>query len=283
MTGYGKASCEINGKKITVELRSVNSKQLDLNLRMPSVYRDKEAEMRAVISKQAERGKVDCFVNVEFTGETGPASIDTKLAKNYYNELTSLAKELNISADNLLTNILRMPEVLRTDRSEPDEKEFKALLSCFEQAVKEFIKFREAEGAVLEKELQQRIASIAKLLGEVKKLDEQRIPSVRERLQKSVAALKEEVDANRFEQELIYYIEKLDIAEEKLRLQTHCDYFTVTMKEASSGRKLGFISQEIGREINTIGSKANDAPIQKLVVQMKDELEKVKEQLLNVL
>lgn len=283
MTGYGKASCEVNGKKITVEVRSVNSKQLDLNLRMPSVYRDKEAEMRAVLSKQAERGKVDCFVNVEFTGETGPAGIDTKLAKNYYNELTSLAKELNINADNLLTNILRMPEVLRSDRSEPDEKEFKALLSCFEQAVKEFIKFREAEGAVLEKELQQRVGSIAKLLGEVKKLDEQRIPSVRERLQKSVAALKEEVDANRFEQELIYYIEKLDIAEEKLRLQTHCDYFIATMKEASSGRKLGFISQEIGREINTIGSKANDAPIQKLVVQMKDELEKVKEQLLNVL
>ena len=283
MTGFGKAVLELPGKKITVEVRSLNSKQLDLNLRVPSLYREKEAELRSEISKTVERGKVDLGIYSESTGEASAVSVNLPLAKNYYQELKTLAKELNEKNDHLLPIVVKMPDVFRNERQELDEKEWKEVAGTVSAALAAFNVFRADEGKTLKKELLGRIDAITGLLEEVKKLDEKRIPAVRERLQKSVDELKEKVDQNRFEQELIYYIEKFDITEEKVRLLTHCEYFRKTIEEASSGRKLGFISQEIGREINTIGSKANDAGIQKLVVQMKDDLEKVKEQLLNVL
>ena len=283
MTGFGKSVIELPGKKITVEVRSLNSKQLDINLRMPGLYREKEAELRSVLSKNTERGKVDLGIHSESTGESGMASINMPLAKNYHSELKLLAKELNEKGDSLLPLVIKMPDVFKSERQELDEAEWKKIWACVQEALNGFNTFRKTEGNTLEKEITSRISTILELLQQVKTLDEKRIPSVRERLQKSVDELKEKVDQNRFEQELIYYIEKFDITEEKVRLKTHCDYFIATMKEESSGRKLGFITQEIGREINTIGSKANDAGIQKLVVQMKDELEKVKEQLLNVL
>jgi uncharacterized protein (TIGR00255 family) len=283
MTGFGKAVLELPGKKITVEVRSLNSKQLDLNLRVPSLYREKEAELRSEISKTVERGKVDLGIYSESTGEASAVSVNLPLAKNYYQELKTLAKELNEKNDHLLPIVVKMPDVFRNERQELDEKEWKEVAGTVSAALAAFNVFRADEGKTLKRELLGRIDAITGLLEEVKKLDEKRIPAVRERLQKSVDELKEKVDQNRFEQELIYYIEKFDITEEKVRLLTHCEYFRKTIEEASSGRKLGFISQEIGREINTIGSKANDAGIQKLVVQMKDDLEKVKEQLLNVL
>jgi uncharacterized protein (TIGR00255 family) len=283
MTGFGKSVVELPGKKITIEVRSLNSKQLDINLRLPSLYREKESELRSEISKQVERGKLDLSVYSESTGESGGVNINMALAKNYYHELKALASELNEKADHLLPLVVKLPDVFKNERQDLDEKEWKEVRACFMKALESFNAFRSDEGKTLEREISSRINAISALLDEVKQLDEKRIPAVRERLHKGVAELKDKVDQNRFEQELIYYIEKFDITEEKVRLHTHCEYFIKTMKEESSGRKLGFITQEIGREINTIGSKANDAGIQKLVVQMKDELEKVKEQLLNVL
>ncbi len=284
MTGFGKSNLELSGKKISIEIRSLNSKQLDLNLRVPSSYREKESEIRGEISRTVERGKVDFSIYIEYTADSGLASINKDLAKAYYRELKSLAEELNEKTD-CLSLTLRIPEVLRSEKQELDENEWKSIQKGMQEAIAAFNRFREDEGKVLAKEFIKRIEIIASLLEEVKKMDPQRILGIKERILKNLAELgeKDKVDTNRFEQELIYYIEKLDITEEKLRLKTHCDYFLTTLKEASSGRKLGFISQEIGREINTIGSKANDAGIQKLVVQMKDELEKIKEQLLNVL
>jgi uncharacterized protein (TIGR00255 family) len=285
MTGYGKAVKELPQKKITVEVRSLNSKQLDLNVRMPSVYREKESEVRGEISKTVERGKVDVSVYVENASEEAVANLNKTLIAAYHKELKKVAESLGEKTDDILSLVMRMPDVMKSERQEPDEEEWKAIYSAIVESVKAFSKFREDEGAVLEKEFVERINIIAKKLEEIVGLDPQRAANVRERLQKSLAesSAKDAVDMNRFEQEIIYYLEKFDITEEKLRLKTHCDYFLKTMKEDSSGRKLGFIAQEIGREINTIGSKANDAGIQKFVVEMKDELEKIKEQLLNVL
>lgn len=285
MTGFGKAVCELPQKKISVEIRSLNSRQLDLNIRIPSLYRDKESEIRSEISKSAERGKVDISVFVESVGEAAQAGINHTLAKAYYNDLKKLAESVGEKRDEFLSLVIRMPEVLRQDRQELDDTEWKSVYETIKKALDAFNQFRTDEGKVLAEEFTNRIGIIRAKLAEVIALDPQRAATVKERIQKnlvdSVGA--ENVDKNRFEQEIIYYLEKLDITEEKLRLQTHCDYFLQTMKEDSSGRKLGFIAQEIGREINTIGSKANDADIQKVVVQMKDELEKIKEQLLNVL
>lgn len=283
MTGFGKHVSELPDKKITVEVRSLNSKQLDLNVRIPGLYREKELELRSEIGRIVERGKVDISIYSESTGVEKSVSINKSLAINYYNELQALAGELGEKSEDYLSLIVKMPDVLRPERQELDEKEWAAVKAAVDKALAAFNNFREDEGRVLAKDFEERVNTIMRLLDEVLELDKQRVPSVRERLQKAVAELSEKIDQNRFEQELIYYIEKLDITEEKLRLRTHCEYFLKTMKEASSGRKLGFITQEIGREINTIGSKANDAGIQKLVVRMKDELEKLKEQLLNVL
>ncbi len=283
MTGYGKASGELPGKKITVELRSLNSRQFDLSLRVPGLYREKESELRTELSRQSERGKIDFSIYSELTAGASAATINKTLAKSYYNELKALSEELNEPHSDFVSLVLKMPDVLKSERQELDESEWKTVRQMVDRAIEDFKKFRTDEGKVLANEFTRRIKGIADLLEEVVRLDTGRIPQIREKLSKAVAELSGKVDQNRFEQELIYYIEKLDISEEKLRLKTHLDYFLKTMSEPSSGRKLGFITQEIGREINTIGSKANDAGVQKLVVQMKDELEKVKEQLLNVL
>ncbi|MBI3509415.1 MAG: YicC family protein [Bacteroidetes bacterium] len=285
MTGYGKSVCELPQKKVTIEIRSLNSRQLDLNLRMPSVYREKESDIRSEISKNAERGKIDFSIFIESTMEEPAATINQSLAASYHKELKKLSKHLGEKSDNLLSIVMRLPDVLKNERQELDEKEWKLVNKSIAEALQSFSKFRADEGKTLSKEFTSRIHLILEKLEGIIALDPQRAANVRERLEKNLAeaVARENVDKNRFEQELIYYLEKLDITEEKLRLKTHCDYFLKTMKEDSNGRKLGFISQEIGREINTIGSKANDAGIQKLVVEMKDELEKIKEQLLNVL
>jgi uncharacterized protein (TIGR00255 family) len=287
MTGFGKATTEIPGKKVTVEVRSLNSKQLDLNLRLPYLYKEKELELRADISKQIERGKVDISVFTESTLDLLPVSINRKLAKIYYNELKSLSEELDELNPNLLALVVKMPDVMKAEREilDLDEEEWKQVKTTVDRAIEAFQKFRSDEGSTLSNEFSNRISLIDKLLAEVIIMDAPRVENIRTRIKNSLAEAieKEKIDQNRFEQELIYYIEKLDITEEKLRLKTHIDYFINTMNEPASGRKLGFITQEIGREINTIGSKANDATVQKLVVQMKDELEKIKEQLLNVL
>ena len=285
MTGFGKSVCELPQKKVTIEIRSLNSKQLDLNIRMPSLYRDKEPEIRSELSKFAERGKVDCTIFAEGTVDGGSATINHTLARAYYKELKALSQELGEERKDFLSLIVKMPDVMKQDKQELDENEWKIIFACLKTAMDAFAKFRDDEGKVLENELTTRIGIIHTKLAEVTALDPARAASVRERLQKNLieAVGADKADQNRFEQELIYYLEKLDITEEKLRLQTHLDYFIQTMKEPGAGRKLGFIAQEIGREINTIGSKANDAGIQMVVVQMKDELEKIKEQLLNVL
>lgn len=287
MTGFGKATVEIPGKKVTVEVRSLNSKQLDLNLRLPYLYKEKELELRADISKQIERGKVDLTVFTEATQDSLPVAINKTLAKTYYKELKALSDELDEVTPNLLALVVKMPDVMKAEREvvELDEVEWKQIKSTVDKAIESFQKFRDDEGKTLSNEFTTRIGLIDNLLTEVIKMDSARVENIRSRIKNSLSEVieKEKIDQNRFEQELVYYIEKLDITEEKLRLKTHIDYFLNTMKEAGSGRKLGFISQEIGREINTIGSKANDATVQKLVVQMKDELEKIKEQLLNVL
>ena len=287
MTGFGKASSEFSTKKITVEIRSLNSKQLDLNLRMPYIYKEKELELRSEISKQIERGKVDISIYTESIQETLPIAINKTLAKTYYNELKSLAEELKEVNTDLFRLTMKMPDVLKAEKEvvEFDVEEWKAVKATVDSAIEAFQKFRDDEGKTLSNEFEMRIGIIDKLLTEVISYDAARVENIRTRIKNNIADVieKEKIDENRFEQELIYYIEKLDITEEKLRLKTHLDYFTATMKELGSGRKLGFIAQEIGREINTIGSKANDSSVQKLVVQMKDELEKIKEQLLNVL
>lgn len=286
MTGYGKAVCELPQKKVTVEMRSLNSRQLDLGMRVSSAYRDKEAELRSELARQVERGKVDFSIFVEFTGDSGLVSVNKPLAMNYHSALKKLAHDIGEDERaNYLPLIVKMPDVLKQEKLEVDENEWKQVAQTVQEAIRNFNSFREDEGKTLSREFEDRIGIIRSKLEEVKALDPQRAAGIRERISKNLDEFigAEKIDRNRFEQELIYYLEKLDITEEKLRLLTHCDYFSKTMQEASSGRKLGFISQEIGREINTIGSKANDAGIQRLVVEMKDELEKIKEQLLNVL
>lgn len=286
MTGFGKANVEVNGKTIIAEVRSLNSKQLDLNLKLPSLYRSKELELRNICAKLIERGKVDIAVYFENKDAERSLSLNTKLAKVYYHEFRKLAIELGEPGSDLLAQVLKIPEVMKAEIQEADEQEENLVKLCIEKAIEAFSEFRTAEGNVLEQEFLMRIENISSLLKKIEAMDVLRAAAVRKRIEKNVEELieKERIDQNRLEQELIYYIEKIDITEEKLRLKTHCDYFLKTMKEEESvGRKLGFITQEIGREINTIGSKANDSEIQKAVVQMKDELEKIKEQLLNVL
>lgn len=283
MTGFGKAIVSLKGKMATIEVRSLNSRQLDLNLRLSSLVRPYENDIRNMVSTAAERGKVDAAVFIESSNGVSVPAIDKKLVKVYYTELKKLAKELQAPGSDLLGQVLRMPEVMRPEKTELEEKEWKAVKEGINKALAQLQKFRADEGRSLQKEFEKRIKLILDGLKAIETLDGQRVQRVKTRLQQSVAELQGQYDANRFEAELIYYLEKLDITEEKVRLKTHCDYFLSAMKEAGNGRKLGFISQEIGREINTIGSKANDAEMQKRVVEMKDELEKIKEQINNVL
>lgn len=284
MTGFGKSLVQLPSKKISVEIKSLNSKNLDLNARIPGQYREKELYLRNKISKSLTRGKVDFTVFIEVTGEETSAEINAAVVKKYISQLKEISKPDGEENIRFLDMALRLPDSMRTSREEFDAKEFSHVEAAVDQALKEINDFRSAEGAALEKELDLRITNIKALLGEVIILDPERIAQVKTRLEKGVSELRERVDENRFEQELIFYIEKLDITEEKVRLENHLNYFTQNLKsEESNGKKLAFISQEMGREINTIGSKSNFAPMQQVVVQMKDELEKIKEQLLNIL
>lgn len=281
MTGFGKSVVQLPAKKITVELKSLNSKSLDVNTRIPSQYREKELQMRSTIANALIRGKVDFGLYVEITGEETSSKVNEVVVRQYIQQLKNI---VDGDETELLKMAVRMPDTLKTERNDIDEEEFAAITRVLEEAITEIKTFRLEEGKALEKDFLLRIRNISALLEQVKKLDPERMTQVRERLEKAVADMRENVDKNRFEQELIYYLEKYDITEEKVRLANHLDYFLSSLQsEESNGRKLGFICQEIGREINTIGSKANFAPMQKLVVQMKDELEKIKEQVLNVL
>src|ERR1700744_3412683 len=287
MTGYGIASFEAGSAKYTVEIKSLNSKFLELTLRLPKAFSEKEFQLRNECTRQIERGKVSLSINVEQqNGVVKAAGIDAGLLKNYLSQLKAVSAELGEPSGNLLPLALGLPEVVKYDEETVSEEEWKVVERTFQQALAAFQQFRSDEGNVLEQDVKARIALILKNLQLVEIEEPKRVPLVRERLEQFLAeaAGRENVDQNRLEQELIYYIDKLDITEEKIRLKSHCEYFLETLKSAdANGKKLGFISQEIGREINTLGSKANDANIQKLVVGMKEELEKIKEQLLNVL
>jgi uncharacterized protein (TIGR00255 family) len=281
MTGFGKHVVQLPSKKITIEIKSLNSKSLDLNARIPSAYREKELEIRKIIAGSLERGKVDFGLFMEVSGDETSSIVNEGVVKAYMKQLRAIAGGDDIR---LLEMAVRLPDALKTERDDIDEDEYHAILGALQNALGEINKFRTEEGQVLERDFEERIGTLHSLLNAVAAMDNDRLATIRERLQKAVADLKADLDANRFEQELIYYLEKYDITEEKVRLANHLDYFSTTLKaEGSNGKKLGFISQEIGREINTIGSKANFAPMQQLVVQMKDELEKIKEQMLNVL
>ena len=281
MTGYGKAEIELHQKKVTVEIKTLNSKNLDLNVRIPSFYREKELEIRRNLSKQLVRGKIDFSIFIESTGSQTSTVINKEVVNNYIDQLRSIAVT---SPENLLEIAMRLPDTLKTEREQLDEDEWLVIGKAIDEALVKVLKFRLDEGSVLKQDFTNRINTIQELSEQVVSLDEERLQKMREKLEKAIAELKQTVDENRFEQELVYYLEKLDITEEKVRLNNHLDYFLQELdSDISNGKKLGFISQEIGREVNTTGSKSNFAPMQKVVVQMKDELEKIKEQLLNVL
>lgn len=283
MTGFGKSVIQLPGKKITIEIKSLNSKNLDLNARIPSSYREKELAIRNLVAKSLERGKVDIGLYVESTGEVTNTKVNEVVVKEYMRQLEAIAPG-TVSPEEQIKMAVRLPDALKVEREELDETEYTAILKNLHSALSEINTYRADEGATLKTEFELRISNIQRLLNEVITLDIDRLASVKIRLEKAVADLKAELDENRFEQELIYYLEKYDITEEKVRLKNHLDYFTDALNsDDSNGKKLAFIGQEIGREINTIGSKSNFAPMQQLVVQMKDELEKVKEQVLNVL
>jgi uncharacterized protein (TIGR00255 family) len=281
MTGFGKASLQLPTKKITVEIKSLNSKGLDLNVRMPSVFREMELGLRNKIALKLERGKIDFSLFVEATGEETSSKINVPIVKAYIKQMKEV---VDGDETELLKMAVRMPDALKTEREEIDENDWSQIQGVIEEALQNIYNFRVSEGVSLEKEFLIRITNILSLMNQAVALDGERIQTVKTRLLASIEELKVNVDENRFEQELIFYLEKMDITEEQVRLQTHLNYFleTVAGTEAN-GRKLGFITQEMGREINTMGSKSNHATMQKLVVQMKDELEKIKEQVLNVL
>ncbi|TMU54875.1 YicC/YloC family endoribonuclease [Flagellimonas algicola] len=281
MTGFGKHVVQLPSKKVTIEIKSLNSKNLDINARIPQSYREKELELRKMIADVLVRGKVDLGLYVEITGEETTAEVNQGVVKKYMQQLSNITEGDDLK---LLELALRMPDTLKTEKNDIDPAEYEEIVKAMKQALSEISKFRSEEGKVLEQDFLSRLDGLNQLLQKVREMDPERLNTVRERLEKAVADLTVEVDANRFEQELIYYLEKYDITEEKVRLDNHLKYFETTLKSNdSNGKKLGFIAQEIGREINTIGSKANYAPMQQLVVQMKDELEKIKEQMLNVL
>ena len=282
MTGFGKASLQLPTKKITVEIKSLNSKGLDLNTRMPSVFREMELGLRNQISQRLERGKVDFSLYVEVTGEETTSKINVPIVKGYINQMKAVIP--NADDTELMKMAVRMPDALKTERDEIDENEWKKIQTVIDEALENIASFRKDEGASLEKEFQLRIANIEKLMNEAVSYDAERVETVKTRLRTALDELKVNVDENRFEQELIFYLEKYDITEEKVRLGNHLNYFLETLNGTeANGRKLGFITQEMGREINTMGSKSNHSEMQKLVVMMKDELEKIKEQVLNVL
>jgi uncharacterized protein (TIGR00255 family) len=282
MTGFGKASLQLPTKKITVEIKSLNSKGLDLNTRMPSVFREMELGLRNQISQRLERGKVDFSLYVEVTGEETTSKINVPIIKGYINQMKAVIPTADETE--LMKMAVRMPDALKTERDEIDENEWKQIQTVINEALENIANFRKDEGASLEKEFQLRISNINNLMNEAVSYDAERVETVKTRLRTALDELKVNVDENRFEQELIFYLEKYDISEVKVRLGYHLNYFLETLNGTeANGRKLGFITQEMGREINTMGSKSNHTEMQKLVVMMKDELEKIKEQVLNVL
>jgi uncharacterized protein (TIGR00255 family) len=281
MTGYGKATAQVNGKKVTVEVRSLNSKTTDVNVRLAQFYREKELEVRELLNTRLGRGKIDCNCWAELTGEEDAPKINTPLVLSYIKQLEAVKKQTGVGGDSLAV-AMRMPDVLRTEKDELSETEWNVVLAIFNEAINQHHKFRKQEGESLKADFEGRIAAIREALIQVAPFEQSRMVAVKERLTKNLEGIA--VNKDRFEQELIFYIEKLDINEEKIRLSNHLDYFLEVMNsEEEAGKKLGFITQEIGREINTLGSKANHAEIQKLVVQMKEELERMKEQVLNTL
>jgi uncharacterized protein (TIGR00255 family) len=286
MTGYGLASTEYLQKKITVEIRSLNSKFLELNVKMPRNYSEKESTIRNEATKAIERGKANVNIIIEQTTQVESSLLNKDKFNSYYKQLDQLATELGVEKTNLFQQTLSIQDIWSVQEQSADEVEWKAIYNTFTQAIQNFNQFRADEGATLAADLKKRVELILEAIPEVEKFESNRVPAIKDKLESILkdAVGAENVDKNRLEQELIYFIEKYDITEEKIRLKSHCDYFFVVMKEKeANGKKLGFITQEIGREINTMGSKANDASIQKIVVGMKDELEKVKEQLLNII
>lgn len=284
MTGFGKSVLQLPTKKVTIEIKSLNSKNLDLNVRIPSYYKEKELAVRKKLARALVRGKVDFSIFVEMTADETSTTVNKGVVKDYINQLKNVVKTGKASDVELLKMAISMPDALKTEREELDENEWAAINQNIDEAIKKITQYRIDEAASLELDFKERIANIKMYLDEVKALDADRIENVKTRLQKAINDLQVDADENRFEQELIYYLEKLDINEEKVRLENHLNYFLETLDtQDSNGKKLGFIVQEMGREINTTGSKANFAPMQKAVIQMKNELEQIKEQILNVL
>lgn len=283
MTGFGKKILKLSGKKVTIEIKSLNSKQADINLRLPSFYRSKEGDIRQLISETLLRGKIDCNINMEITGMESAPQINSDLAEGYLQQLKALSEKTGTTGD-ALGAILRMPDVMQSQEDEVSPEEWEKVQAGLKDTLAKLMEFRGSEGGRLVEDLTLRLKNIEDFLHQVEPLEEERRQRVKDKLQRSLDQLKAEVDQDRFEQELIYYLEKYDITEEKVRLQAHLDYFRELMEAGNmAGKKLGFVSQEIGREINTLGSKANHAEMQRIVVNMKDELEKIKEQALNIL
>jgi len=287
MTGFGKAEFEVNNKKFTIEIKSLNSKQVDINTRIPAIYREKDIEIRKELSDKLERGKIDFNIYVESLGDESNSKINEPILRSYFKQLSKISAELNLATDHsTLQAALRLPDVVKTEYQTLDEEEWEIIIRNIRNAISDIDKFRVQEGDALKVDILKSIELIQSLLVQIEPFEGQRIEALRTRLTENLdkLSLNGNVDKNRFEQELIFYLEKLDINEEKVRLANHCEYFMDTVAEpVPTGKKLAFISQEIGREINTIGSKANNTEIQRIVVQMKDYLERVKEQLLNVL
>ena len=285
MTGFGKAECNLHSKKLTIEIKSLNSKQIDTSTRLPAIYKEKELEIRQMLAKSLERGKVECTFHYELI-EGAAATINTAVLKDYLRQLEDVVNEFDFETSDLLSTLIRLPDTIVSERNELLDEEWGAVTKGIEKALEEVDRFRIQEGTALEADLRERIASIEKRSTEILPFEAERVQKIKEKIQNHLSDVisAEDLDSNRLEQELIFYMEKIDITEEKVRLQNHLDYFLEILGKGSpNGKKLTFISQEIGREINTLGSKANHKEIQRLVVEMKDELEKIKEQLLNVL
>lgn len=282
MTGFGKSLLQLTHKKVIIEIKSLNSKAIDLNTRIAQAYKEKELVLRKLISDTLERGKIDFTLTIENTSETSSSTLNAPIVRGYIQQMQAITPDA--PEVELLKMAVRMPDALTTPIEEVDESEFAQIEEQLVLALKQLQDFRRSEGAILEKDFVLRIKNIQALLSQVETLDIERLAAIRNRMEKAIEEIKDRVDENRFEQELIFYLEKLDITEEKVRLANHLNYFLTTLEEPqSNGRKLGFIAQEIGREINTLGSKANHAQMQQIVVLMKNELEKIKEQVLNIL
>ena len=286
MTGYGKAECEFSHKKVTIEIKSLNSKSMDLNTRISQIFREKDLEIRRLLSDRLVRGKVDFILYTESLGDESAAKINAGIVKSYYRQMEQLTADLAIPlGDNILPAILSLPEVVKNEREELDDQEWKSILAGIGEAIEALDHFRIQEGAILQQDLISNVQSITSLLSEVEQYENERVSRIKEKIYEGLKDISiEQLNQNRLEQEMIFYLEKMDVNEEKVRLLNHCNYFLETLEvDEAVGKKLGFIAQEIGREVNTLGSKANHTEMQKLVIRMKDSLERIKEQLLNVL